>query len=143
MRVFLSPEGDKVKLTEAESKILDAFSIMAAWEDKAWCILALKHFGNAEKVLRVLELNGGINRKHVSYTLYPIITGIGDRSPEQYVEDVERAEREFREQWFREHPDIARLYQFRKLKAAGRLIVYRAMMALLKSLPTVQQPTLL
>jgi hypothetical protein len=90
MRVYPTPWGN-IQLTNTEVKIINTLGTGASIRAKMSVILALKQFKNADKVYRVLELDGGIKRSQGCYTLYPVISRIGERTPEQYIADVEKA----------------------------------------------------
>lgn len=104
--IFITHWGERVELTDAESAIVRTIKAYQ-YQDRLAIVRALKHFGNADKVLRVLELRNQLATSHGCYTLYSIIARIGERTPEQYVADTDRAVREFYLEYYTAHPEIA------------------------------------
>lgn len=96
-RVFPIADG-RIELTDSEAQIVD---LLTNYQDQMVIIRALKVFCNAEKVVEVLLLQGRLKRPHASYTIWPIIVNIGDRTPGQYVEDVNRAVAAFNEMYWK------------------------------------------
>lgn len=92
MRVFPTHEYGNIELTNAEAQLVD---LVHGYQEKIAVIAALKTYCNAEKVRNTLALWGKLKKPHASYTLYPIIRNIGERTPGRYVADVDRACAEF------------------------------------------------
>lgn len=97
-RIWHMADGSRVLLTDDEEAVIETMLPWANFPEHEVVIRALKAFGNADKVIAVLRLRGrDKSTSHVSYTLCPIIYNIGQRTPEQYVEDVNRASAAFNE----------------------------------------------
>lgn len=117
MPVITWPEYGQIEISDSEGQLVD---LVTGYLEQTAVLGALKKFCNADKVIEVLKLRGQLKIKHASYTLYPIISQIGERSPEQYVADVDKAVREFNEQYLTDHPEIAKFY--RKERAANHAV---------------------
>lgn len=74
----------------SESLIL---STVSDYRARCAVLAALKTHCNAEKVWCVMQLWN--QTSGTSYTICPIIEQIGDRTPEQYIADVDKAVAEF------------------------------------------------
>jgi hypothetical protein len=88
--MYFSPLHGWIELTSVERAIV---KLVNGFQEEIAVIAALKEFKNADKVYETLKLWGALDRPHASYTLYPIISGIGEASPEEYIERVEEAVR--------------------------------------------------
>lgn len=98
MRVFPTHEYGNIELTNAEAQLVD---LVHGYQEKIAVIAALKTHCNAEKVRDTLALWDRLKKPHASYTLYPIIRNIGERTPEQYIADTDRACAELNAMWQR------------------------------------------
>lgn len=88
MRVLATPDGN-IEITDAEDAVLRTLGETESYQGRMAVIHYLKHYCNAEKVLKVIQLTG--NKVQGCYTICPIAEQIGDRTAEQYVEDSRRA----------------------------------------------------
>lgn len=90
--IFVSV-NERIELTADETSIINTMSILDGHYGRLAIINLLKQHCNADRVWRVLELrNKPLN---ACYTLAPIIQKIGDRTPEQYIADVDAAVERF------------------------------------------------
>jgi hypothetical protein len=93
--MYYSPLHGWIELTSVERAIVN---LVNGFQEEIAVIAALKEFKNADKVYETLKLWNALDKPHASYTLYPIISGIGEASPEEYIERVEEAVRLFNEE---------------------------------------------
>jgi hypothetical protein len=93
--MYFSPLHGWIELSNAERAIV---KLVNGFQEEIAVIAALKEFDNAEKVYETLKLWNALDKPHASYTLYPIISGIGEAEPQEYINRVEEAVQLFNEE---------------------------------------------
>lgn len=110
----------EMKPTETENKIISGMAYNGF--DRESTLRALRVYNNAEKVLRVMELKGLTKRGHASYVVYPIISQIGERTPEQYVSDVDAAAAELYAVWLQYAKGKITMAEYSHYLSTGKLL---------------------